>query len=72
MGLLCFFLQAERHDTYTRVSMFIEWIEGTILKSGGMDACGYILENNFTDEIDAGFQKGERALYLIFLLQILR
>ena len=52
--------------------MFIEWIEGTILKSGGMDACGYILENNFTDEIDAGFQKGERALYLIFLLQILR
>ena len=52
--------------------MFIEWIEWTILKSGGMDACGYILENNFTDEIDAGFQKGERALYLIFLLQILR
>ena len=58
------FVQAERHDTYTRVSMFIEWIEKTILQSGGMDACGYILENNFTDENDAGFQNGERPLNL--------
>ena len=58
------FVQAERHDTYTRVSMFIDWIEKTILQSGGMDACGYILENNFTDENDAGFQNGERPLNL--------
>ena len=57
-------MQAERHDTYTRVSMFIDWIEKTILQSGGMDACGYILENNFTDENDASFQKGERRLNL--------
>ena len=58
-GPLCLFVQAERHDTYTRVSMFMEWIEKTILQCGGMDTCGYILENNFTSENDAGFQNGE-------------
>ena len=39
--------------------MFVEWIEEKILESGGMDACGYILENSFTDENDPGFQDGE-------------
>ena len=39
--------------------MFMEWIEKTILQSGGMDTFGYILENNFTNENDAGFQNGE-------------
>ena len=73
----CFVLQVERHDTYTRVSMFIEWIERTILQSGGMNSCGYILQNNFTDESDAGFQTGESSfsksekLYKI-IFQILR
>ena len=55
--------QVERHDTYTNVSMFIEWIERTILQNGGMNACGYILQNNFTDENDAGFQNGESTVF---------
>ena len=56
-------LQAESYDVYTRVSMFVDWIEQKILESGGMDACGYILENSFTDENDPGFQDGENSQY---------
>ena len=53
------FVQDERYDTYTRVSTYIEWIEKTILQSGGMDACGYILENDITEENNVDFQNGE-------------
>ena len=47
---------AERHDIYTKVAPFVDWIERIILENGGMEACGYVLENSFTDENDAGFQ----------------
>ena len=52
--------QAERYDTYTRVAVFMEWIEKVILKNGGMNACGYVLENSFSADNEAGFQKGEQ------------
>ena len=54
--------QAERYDIYTRVAVFMEWIEGVILKNGGMNACGYVLENSFSADNEAGFQKGEETL----------
>ena len=39
--------------------MFVEWINRTILESGGMDSCGYVLENSFAHGNDVGFQDGE-------------
>ena len=54
--------QTERYDTYTRVAVFMEWIEKVILKNGGMNACGYVLENSFSADNEAGFQKGEQTL----------
>ena len=41
--------------------MYIEWIETTILQSGGMDACGYIIENEIAVENDPDFQNGESS-----------
>ena len=55
----CCSLQDDRHDIYTRVSAFVGWIEKIILKNGGLEACGYVLENSFTDENSGGFQDGE-------------
>ena len=40
----------------------MEWIEKVILKNGGMNACGYVLENSFSADNEAGFQKGEETL----------
>ena len=39
----------------------MEWIEKVILKNGGMNACGYVLENSFSADNEAGFQKGEQT-----------
>ena len=40
----------------------MEWIERVILKNGGMKACGYVLQNSFSAENEAGFQKGKLTL----------
>ena len=29
---------------YTAVSHYMDWVNSTILRSGGMEACGYILQ----------------------------
>ena len=31
-------------DVYTDVAAFMKWVNGTILKMGGMQACGLALE----------------------------
>ena len=55
-------LQAEKYDTYIKVSAFVVWMRKIILENGGMDACGYVLENSFISENDDGFQDGETNL----------
>ena len=56
-------LQAEKYDTYISVSAFVVWMKKIILENGGMDACGYVLENSFISGNDDGFQDGERNVF---------
>ena len=55
-------LQADRHDIYTKVSAFREWMEQIILENGGLEACGgYVIESGFIVDNGDGFQDGEEV-----------
>ena len=58
-------LQSDRHDIYTRVSTFIDWMERIILENGGLEACGYVIESGFIVENSDGFQDGEDIFSII-------
>ena len=36
--------QGGKYTVYTAVSHYMAWVNSTILRSGGMEACGYTLQ----------------------------
>ena len=61
-------LQADRHDIYTKVSAFREWMEQIILENGGLEACGgYVIESGFIVDNGDGFQDGEEVTIFKYL-----